>query len=587
MARLTIDGTEVSVPDTYNLVEAAHAAGIDVPTLCYHEDIAPRGACGVCIVAVEGTPGFKRACVTPCRDGMVVRTNTAAIRSARRGLLELVLATHPGDCLQCIRHGDCELQNLAERLEVRKLRYDTFTRGLPVDASAAGVVRDMNKCIGCGRCVDVCSNVQTVRSIFFHGRGSETIVAPPFGMGMGESVCANCGQCVAYCPVGALYEHEAIEDVWRAIESPEKVVVAQIAPAVRAAVGEEFGLAPGEISIGRLYAALRKIGFDVVFDTNFSADLTIMEEGTELLERIAHGGPFPLITSCSPGWIKFAETWFPDVIENLSSCKSPQQMLGALIKTRYAESRGLDRSGVVSVSIMPCTAKKFEARRPEMAVNGSPDVDFVLTTREIARMIKQAGIDFSRLADERPDPLMSGYSGAATIFGASGGVMEAALRTAYELATGTRLESVDFRAVRGMEGVKEASVDVGGTPVRVAVAHGLGNARRLLERVQSDRKEGRPVYHFVEIMACTGGCVGGGGQPHDNTLARRRERAEGLYREDASLPIRRSHENPEVLALYEQYLGRPGSELAHELLHTHYVRRDPYAAVRAATSAQR
>ena len=576
MARLTIDGTAVTVPDTASLLQAVRAAGVDLPTLCYHEDLPERGTCGMCIVKVDGIAGYKRACVTRCADGMVVRTNTAEIRRTRRGLLDLVLSAHQDDCLQCIRHGGCELQQLAERLEVRTLRYDKYTRGLPLDTTSDGIVRDMNKCIGCGRCVDVCTGIQTVRSIFFQGRGSGTIVAPPLGSGMGGSVCVACGQCVAYCPVGALYEKESVEEVWRAIDDGQKHVAVQIAPAVRVSIGEEFGMQPGELSVGTLYAALRKVGFDVVFDTNFAADLTIMEEGTELLERLAQGGPFPLITSCSPGWIRFAETYYPELVDLISSCKSPQQMLGALIKTVYAESRSIDPGDIVSVSIMPCTAKKLEALRPEMRASGYQDVDFVLTTREIARMIKQAGVDFAQLTDERPDPLMSSYTGAGTIFGATGGVMEAALRTAYELATGTTLPAVEFEAVRGMHGLKEAVVTVNGTAVRVAVAHGLGNAREVLEAIRSGQGGPDHRYHFVEIMTCTGGCVGGGGQPHSNNLAKRRSRMEGLYREDTSLPLRRSHENPEVRALYRNHLGQPGSERAHELLHTTYVRRDPY-----------
>ena len=573
---LKINGKQITVPGGTSIYMAAAKAGISIPSLCRHEDLEPKGACGLCIVQIQGQPGFKRSCVTPVEEGMEVFTTTAAIRDIRRGILELVLAAHPSDCLQCIKHGKCELQTLAEGLEIRTLRFDRYTRELPVDASSFGIVRDMNKCIGCGRCVQVCNEVQTVASIFFHGRGSNTIVSPAYGSSMGQSVCVNCGQCVVYCPVGALYEKEAIEEVWKAIDDPQKIVVAQIAPSVRVAIGEEFGLAPGELSIGKLYSALRALGIDVVFDTNFSADLTIMEEATEFLQRLKSAGPLPLITSCSPGWIKFGETFFPDLLENVSSCKSPQQMLGALIKTYYAESRGIDRDSIVSLSIMPCTAKKYEAARPEMNSSGSRDVDYVLTTREIARMIRQVGIDFANLPEGNPDPLLSRYTGAATIFGASGGVMEAALRTAYEMATGKTLEKVDFTEVRGMAGVKEAEIDVGGTPIKVAVTNGLGNARKLLERVEADKKSGHSSYHFIEIMACAGGCVGGGGQPLPNTLARRASRIEGLYREDRGLPFRKSHLNPEIQGLYAEYLGSPGSERAHSLLHTHYTKREQY-----------
>lgn len=573
---LKINGKQISVPEKSSILSAAETAGISIPSLCRHEDLEPKGACGMCIVQLAGQPGFKRSCVTPVEEGMEVFTHTPAIRDIRRGILELVLAAHPADCLQCIKHGKCELQTLAERFEIRDLRFDRYTRGLPVDQSSFGIVRDMNKCIGCGRCVQVCNEVQTVASIFFHGRGSNTIVSPAYGSFMGSSVCVNCGQCVVYCPVGALYEKEAIEEVWNAIDDPHKIVATQIAPSVRVAIGEEFGLQPGELTIGKLYSALRALGIDVVFDTNFSADLTIMEEATELMERLRNSGPLPLITSCSPGWIKFGETFFPDLLENVSSCKSPQQMLGALIKGYYAESRGIDPHSFVSLSIMPCTAKKFEAARPEMNSSGTRDVDFVLTTREIARMIRQGGIDFAKLEEGKPDPLLSTYTGAGTIFGASGGVMEAALRTAYEMATGKTLEKVDFMEVRGMAGVKEAEIDVGGTPVRVAVTNGLGNARKLLEQVEAEKKRGHTRYHFIEIMACTGGCVGGGGQPIPNTLSRRATRIEGLYQEDRGLPFRKSHENPEIKALYTEYLGSPGSERAHALLHTHYMKRDPY-----------
>lgn len=576
MIHLTIDGIGTVVPEGVTVLEASRAAGVEIPTLCRHEDLKPTGACGMCVVEMNGKGSLKRACVTPAEEGMEVRTNSTVLRRMRRTLLELVLAAHPKDCLQCIKHGKCELQELAERLEVRELSYDTYTRALSVDRSSPGIVRDMNKCIGCGRCVEVCNAVQSVGSIFFRGRGSETIVAPPEGFGMGESACVNCGQCVVYCPVGALYEREYIEEVWSAIDDPQQIVVAQIAPAVRVALGEEFGMPPGALSIGKIYAVLRRLGVNVVLDTNFSADLTIMEEGTEFLERLHKGGPLPLITSCSPGWIKFGETYFPELMENISSCKSPQQMLGALVKTYYADSRGLSPERITSLSIMPCTAKKYEASRPEMNSSGYRDVDFVLTTRELARMIREAGIDFATLGDQAPDPILSSYTGAATIFGATGGVMEAAVRTAYELETGTPLKRLELKAVRGLEGVKEATLDVDGVPVRVAVAHGLANARELLEIVRSDRDEGERRYDFVEIMACTGGCVGGGGQPIPNTLSQRRSRAEGLYREDSNLRERKSHENPEVSALYEKFLDKPGSERAHHLLHTEYVRRTPY-----------
>ncbi|MFO7849184.1 MAG: NADH-dependent [FeFe] hydrogenase, group A6 [Spirochaetia bacterium] len=582
MPAITIDNAIVRVEEGTTILEAAQQAGIEIPTLCYHEDLNPRGSCGMCIVEIEGAPEPKRSCITEVKDGMIISTNTARLRSVRQEILQLVLAAHPAECLQCIKHGKCELQQLAERLEVRNQPLETYTRGLPLDNSSPGIVRDMNKCIGCGRCVDVCNTVQSVGSIFFQGRGSHTIVAPPMEQQMAGSVCVNCGQCVVYCPVGALYEQEELESVWKAIDDSEQTVVAQIAPAVRVSLGEEFGMDPGDLSIGKIYAALRKLGVDTIFDTNFSADLTINEEGAELLERIKTGGELPLITSCSPGWIKFGETYFPELLPNVSTCKSPQQMLGSLIKTYYAEKESIDAGKITSLSIMPCTAKKYEARRPEMNASGYQDVDYVLTTRELARMIRQAGIRFEDLEEEKADPMMSNYTGAATIFGASGGVMEAALRSAYELATGESMPNIDLEPVRGQKGIKEASVDMKGTKVNVAIAHGLANARLLLERVRSAKEHGELPYHFIEIMACPGGCVGGGGQPLENTMATRARRGEGLYKEDSGLTVRRSHENPEILALYEQFLGSRGGSRAHELLHTEYVCRDPYEIKRKA-----
>lgn len=576
MITVTIDGKPLEVESGTTILEAADKAGIDIPTLCKHEDIPPLGTCGMCMVEIDGKPDYARACITQAQEGMHIRTHTRELRRIKRKLLQLVLAAHPDDCLQCIRHGECELQKLAEKFEIRELEYDQYTRGLPIDSSAAGIVRDMNKCIGCGRCVEVCQNLQTVKAISFFGRGADTIVSPGAEANMGSGVCVNCGQCVVYCPVGALHEREQIEHVWAAIENPDIHVAAQIAPAVRVALGEEFGMEPGELVIDKIYHALKMLGIDTVFDTNFSADLTIMEEGTEFLNRLSAGGPFPLITSCSPGWIKFGETYFPDMIENISSCKSPQQMMGSLIKTYFAESRGIPPENIVSLSIMPCTAKKFEADRPEMTDSGFKDVDYVLTTRELARMIRQAGIKFDELEGSASDSLLSAYSGAATIFGATGGVMEAALRTAYELHTGTALENINLKAVRGIEETKTATISIEGTELRVAVVHGLSNARELLSYVHKEQQAGRVPYHFIEVMACRGGCVGGGGQPIENSLYQRKLRGQGLYKEDAGLPLRKSHENPEIVAIYENYLDKPGGERSHHLLHTHYTRRNAY-----------
>jgi len=573
MISLTIDKTTIQVIEGTSVLDAAKQSGVDIPTLCRHEDLTPLGTCGMCMVDIDGCKDLQRACITEAAEGMQVQTNTPQLRKLRRGLLELVLATHPDDCLQCIKHGSCELQKLADRFEIRTLRYDKYTRGLPLDRTAAGIIRDMNKCIGCGRCVTVCHEVQSVKAIDFMDRGSDTIISPGYGVSMGSSVCVNCGQCVVYCPTGALYEKEMIDEVWAALDNPKKVVVAQVAPAVRVALGEEFGMEPGSLVIGKIFSALRSLGIDYIFDTNFSADLTILEEGTELLERISSGGTLPLITSCSPGWIKFGETYFPELLDHVSTCKSPQQMLGTIIKTYFAETHNIDPENIVSLSIMPCTAKKFEAARPEMQDSGFRDVDYVLTTRELARMIRQAGLQFDSMKDEKPDPVLSQYTGAATIFGASGGVMEAAIRSAYELKTQKTLGSLDFTNLRGIEGIKKASVDIEGTEIRVAVSNGLSNARTLLDIVVEAKKRGEMPFHFIEIMACRGGCIGGGGQPLENTLAKRAQRIEGLYAEDKNLPIRKSHENAEVLGLYKEFLQKPGSEISHRLLHTHYTAR--------------
>lgn len=574
MINVVIDGIQLEVEENSSIMHAALSAGIDIPRLCYHPDLKVLATCGLCIVEIEGYADPQRACATLVQNGMVVTTQSASLRQIRRTILELILASHPTDCLECIRHGNCELEKLAERFEIRDLEFNHLGGNYKVDESSWGIVRDMNKCIGCGRCVEVCTAIQSVGSISFQGRGSNTVVAPARNQNMGSSVCTNCGQCVVYCPVGALHEKEYVEDVWTAISDKSKIVVAQVAPSVRVALGEMFGMVPGELVIGKIYAALRKLGVDVVFDTNFSADLTIMEEGNEFLERLNSGGPFPLITSCSPGWVKFAETYYPELLENISSAKSPQQMMGAIIKTYYANKNHIKAEDIVSLSIMPCTAKKFEANRDEMNASGQRDVDYVLTTREFARMLKEQGIDFANLAEEKADPVLSDYSGAGTIFGASGGVMEAALRTAYELQTKKLLQRLEFSEVRGILGVKEATVDVEGVEVRVAVASGLANARLLLDRVLAAKSSGQESpYHFIEIMTCRCGCVGGGGQPIDDSIAQREKRINGLYREDENKKIRKSHENPEVLALYNNFLGHPGSKLAHKLLHTQYHKR--------------
>jgi len=575
MIKATINNIEVEVKEGTTILEAAKKAGFKIPTLCYHPDLKPKGSCGICVVEVEGFPSMKRACMTELVNGWNVHTNTAAVRAVRKELLELILANHEMDCPTCIKNNRCELQSLAATLGITTLKYKQSFEKKNLDNSSMSIVRNPNKCILCERCIQVCEEIQTVNALALSKRGSETIITDAFDEGLGNSVCVNCGQCTVFCPVGALYEKSDIDKVWEAINDPEKHVVVQEAPAIRAMLGEEFDMEPGSLVAGKMHAALRRMGFDAVFDTNFTADLTILEEGTEIVGRIKNNGKLPVITSCSPGWIKFMETFYPHLSEYVSTAKSPQQMFGALSKTYYAEIKGILPEKIVSVSIMPCTAKKFESKRPEMKDSGFQDVDFVLTTREIARMLKEAGIDLKDMPDEPADDPMGQYTGAATIFGATGGVMEAALRSAYFLVTGKELEDVDIVAVRGMDGVKEAEIDVEGLKLKVAVAHGLGNARKILDKVTRQlEKEGRSEYHAIEIMACPGGCVGGGGQPWGSDMAMRARRGETLYKEDKSLPYRRSHENPSIKLVYEKYLEKPNSEKAHHLLHTHYYKRN-------------
>ncbi len=586
MININIDGKNIQVEEGKTIIEAASAAGINIPSLCYHQDIKPSAGCGICVVEIEGQPQPKRACCTPAYEGMIVRTNSVELRNLRKMLLELILEDHHVDCPTCIANNKCDLQDLAYIMGVKTEDQGVLQTKKPIDESSVSIVRDPNKCIQCGRCVTVCNDVQTVYALTTVNRGFEAEINTPFSKGMADSTCINCGQCVVFCPTAALTEKTHTDPVWEELLNPKKHLVIQAAPAVRATLGEEFGMEEGSLSVGKMYAAFRKLGFDAVFDTNFTADLTIMEEGTEFINRFKEGGTLPLITSCSPGWIKFMETFYPDLAENVSTCKSPQQMFGALVKTYYAEANNIDAKDIVSVSIMPCTAKKFEADRPEMTDSGYKDVDYVLTTREIARMIKEAGIDFAHLEDEKADDFMGIYTGAATIFGATGGVMEAALRSAYFLLTNENLPSLDIEAVRGMEGIKEAEVDIKGTKVKIAVAHSLGKARELMDKVRQQIKEtGKSEYQFIEIMACPGGCVGGGGQPFQSNLAARARRGQALYKEDKDLKMRQSHENPAVAAVYEKFLESPGSKKAHKLLHTNYFQRDKMsgAVVKEAT----
>ena len=577
MVNVIIDGVSVQVEKGSTILQAAQKAGINIPTLCYLKDVNQIGACRVCLVEVKGAKALQPSCVYPVTEGLEVMTNTAKVREARKGVVELLLSNHPADCLNCVRSGNCELQNLAQQMGIRKNRFEGEQSTFPIDERSVAIVRDPNKCVYCRRCEAVCSKVQGVSILGGIGRGFNSTVGPAFGHALDDINCTLCGQCINVCPVGALTEKDDTQKVWNALADDSKHVVVQFSPAVRIAISEEFGLPMGTISTGKLVAALRRMGFNKVFDTNWSADLTIMEEGNELLHRLQNGGTLPMITSCSPGWVKFCENHFPGELDHLSSAKSPQQMFGAMVKTYYPQTDGLNAADIYSVSIMPCTAKKFEAARPEMNSSGYQDVDAVITVREIARMIKQAGIDFVNLPEEECDAPMGLGTGAATIFGTTGGVMEAALRTVYEVVVGKELPKLELEEVRGTMGeIKEATIDLNGTPVKVAVVNTLARAKEIMKQVQA----GTADYTFIEIMACPNGCVGGGGTPIVDALTRtlltedyRALRAKGLYNDDANLPIRKSHENPFIKAAYENFLGEPGSHKAHELLHTHYVER--------------
>lgn len=571
LVKVTIDGITVSVPSDYTVIEAAAVAGIRIPQLCYHPELSKEGACRVCVVEIEGARALGAACVYPVADGMVVHTNTPLIREVRKTVVELLLANHPEDCLFCQKNNDCELQTIAADLGIREVPYKGEKRQAELDENNPSLVRDPNKCILCGRCIRACHERQDLDVYAFVNRGFDTIVEPAFGLGLDQVACTYCGQCAAVCPTAAIVEKDDTEKVFEALGDPDKYVIVQTAPSVRVALGEALGLPAGEVVTGKMVAALRRLGFDKVFDTDFSADLTIMEEGHEFLHRLTNGGVLPMVTSCSPGWINFIEIKYPDLLPHLSTAKSPQGMFGALAKTYWPETQNIPVEKIYSVSVMPCTAKKAEAIRPQLQSNpGIPDIDAVLTTRELARMIKNAGIDFKSLPEEDYDSPLGTSSGAGAIFGVTGGVMEAALRTVYAVVEGKELPGVSFSPVRGMDGIKEANVEVslGGKPttVKIAVAHTLANAKKLMDKVRA----GTADYHFIEVMACPGGCIGGGGQPQPVNAEIRKQRTDALYSVDEMKEIRQSHMNPDIQKLYKEYLGEPLGEKSHHLLHTHF-----------------
>ncbi len=567
MITLTINGQTVQAPKNATILEAARSAGIHIPTLCYHPELATEGACRLCVVEASGARTLVASCVYPVAEGMVVKTNTDKVRAARRMVVELLLANHPKDCLACQKSGDCELQNIAADLGLRKIRFEGGARKAhTIDASNPCLVRDQEKCILCGRCIRVCRDVQGMSVYSFAERGFDTIVSTAFEQDLGKVECSYCGQCASVCPTGAIIERDDTEKVWSAINDPDKIVIVQTAPAVRVALGEELGMEPGSVVTGKMVAALRNLGFDKIFDTNFSADLTIMEEGHEFLHRLTNGGVLPMITSCSPGWVNMIELKYPELLPHLSSAKSPQQMFGAIAKTYYAEKAGIDPSKIICVSVMPCTAKKAEAARPEMNASGYRDVDIVITTRELGRMIREAGLDFKHLPEDSYDSPLGAGTGAAVIFGTTGGVMEAALRTVADVLTGEDLKAVDYNDVRGMEQTREAELTVAGNTVKIAVVHTLASAKKMLDRVRA----GEADYQFIEVMACPGGCIGGGGQPIPVNAEIRKARRDGLFDCDSANELRKSHENPEIKELYNTWLGKPLGEKAHSLLHTHY-----------------
>ncbi len=577
MISLKIDNKDVKVPEGTTILEAARKVNIDIPTLCFLKEINEVGDCRMCITEVEGRRGFATSCIQKVEEGMVVHTNSPAVIEARKMILDLILSNHHRDCLTCIRNGSCELQALATKLNMTEVRYDGVKNEHEVDDSSPSIVRDFNKCILCRRCVATCKNVQKIGAIASCERGFASCVSTVGNNSLNDVNCTFCGQCIQSCPTGALHEKDSTKQVWEKLKDPNSYVVVQTAPAVRVALGEEFGMPIGTNVTGKMVTALKRLGFDKVFDTNTGADFTIMEEGTEFLKRLKEKDNLPMITSCSPGWVKYIEMNYPENLPHLSSCKSPHEMFGAIIKTYYAAKQKINPEKIYVVSVMPCVAKKFERQRDEMKENGLYDVDAVITTRELARMIKQANIEFTELKDDIFDDPMGEATGAGAIFGVTGGVMEAALRSVYEISTGKELKQINFEEVRGQEGIKRATIKIGTEQVKVVVAHGLGNAQTIMEEI----KQGKADYQFVEIMACPGGCIMGGGQPIVNSKTRatvnvREKRAKAMYTIDEKSKIRKSHENPALKQIYREFLGEPGGHLAHELLHTHYEPRKKY-----------
>ncbi len=574
---LTIDGIEVKTKKGNTILQAAQEVGIDIPTLCFLKEINEVGDCRMCIVEVEGRKGFATSCIQKAEEGMVVHTHTPEVLEARHIVLDLILSNHKIECLTCTRSGNCELQKLAEKFNVQKIEYPGEMVKHEIDDKSPSIVRDFNKCILCRRCIATCKNLQEIGAIDCIERGFESCISTTYDNSLNDVDCTFCGQCIESCPTGALHEKESINDVWVRLKDPETYVVVQTAPAVRVALGEEFGMPIGTNVKGKMVTALKRMGFNKVFDTNTGADLTIMEEANEFIERIQNGGVLPMITSCSPGWVRFAEKNYGELLSHLSSCKSPHQMFGALIKSYFAEKYGIDKNKICIVSVMPCIAKKYECSREEMEVDGVRDVDYVLTTRELARMIKQANLDFTELEDSDFDEPMGEASGAGAIFGTTGGVMEAAIRTAIDTLEGKNVEQFEYKEVRGEKGIKETTLQIAGIDVKIAVVSGLANARRIMEQI----KAGNSPYHFVEIMACPGGCVMGGGQPIKSSKVRatvdvRKLRADALYSIDEKSVIRKSHENPVMKQLYEEFFEKPGSHVAHKYLHTEYRAKEKY-----------